>query len=73
MQFCYPAHYSVVAREVLDRAFNFRWIDRAGTENWLAKSPDVFWWSYLKYKIYKQEPTTHENMIERTRDACVEI
>jgi hypothetical protein len=73
-----PAHYSMVAREVLDRDFNGRWIGRAGPVNWPARSPDLtspdfFLWGYLKEKVYKQEPTTRENMIERIRNACAEI
>lgn len=73
-----PAHYSVVAREILDRDFNGRWIGRAGPINWPARSPDLTapdfcLWGYLKEKVYKQEPTTRENMIERIRNACAEI
>jgi len=73
-----PAHYSVGAREVLDRDFNGRWIGRAGPVNWPARSPDLtspdfFLWGYLKDKVYKEEPTTRENMIDRIRNACAEI
>jgi len=72
-----PAHYSI-AREVLDRDYNGRWIDRGGPINWPARSPDLtspdfFLWGYLKDKVYQQVPTTRENMIERIRNACAEI
>ena len=36
-----PAHYSMVAREVLDHDFNNHWIGRAGPVNWSAKLPDL--------------------------------
>lgn len=63
-----PAHYSLVARETLDRKFSDRWIGRAGPVNWPARSPDLtspdfFLWGYLKDKVYKQIPTTREDMI----------
>lgn len=73
-----PAHYSVIAREVLDRNFNGRWIGRGGPVNWPARSPDLtspdfFLWGSLKAKVYNQVPTTREDMIERIRNACAEI
>ncbi|RZC43171.1 DDE 3 domain containing protein [Asbolus verrucosus] len=36
-----PAHYSAVAREVLDRDFHGRWIVRGGPIKWLARSSDL--------------------------------
>lgn len=73
-----PAHYSIAAREVLDRDYNGRWIGRGGPINWPARSPDLtspdfFLWGYLKDKVYQQVPTTRENMIERIRNACAQI
>jgi hypothetical protein len=73
-----PAHYSNVAREVLDRDYDGRWIGRNGPINWPARSPDLtspdfFLWGYLKDKVYQQVPTTKENMIERITNACAEI
>lgn len=73
-----PAHYSAVAREVLDRDFNGRWIGRGGPINWPARSPDLtspdfFLWGYLKDKVYKEKPTTRENMMDRITSACAEI
>lgn len=73
-----PAHYSLLAREVLDRNFNGRWIGRGSLINWPARSPDLtspdfFLWGYLKSKVYQQEPTTREDMIERIKTACAQI
>lgn len=73
-----PAHYSVLARQVLDRDFNGRWIGREGPVNWPARSPDLtsadfFLWGYLKDIVYKETPTTRENMMQRLRDACAAI
>lgn len=36
-----PAHYSTIAREVLNHYFNDRWIGRGGPVNWPARSPDL--------------------------------
>lgn len=73
-----PAHYSVIAREVLNRDFNGRWIGRGGPINFPARSPDLtspdfFLWGYLKEKVYDQIPTTREDMIQRIRNACAAI
>jgi len=35
------AHHSLIAREILDRKFNGRWIGRGGPVNWPAQSPDL--------------------------------
>lgn len=73
-----PAHYSLIAREVLNRYFNGRWIGRGGVINWPARSPDLtspdfFLWGYLKDKVYEQIPTTREDMMQRIRNACALI
>ncbi|KAL1514398.1 hypothetical protein ABEB36_003659 [Hypothenemus hampei] len=73
-----PAHYSAVAREVLNRNFNGRWIGRFGPVNWPARSPDLtspdfFLWGYLKDQVYKEIPTTREDMILRIINACANI
>lgn len=73
-----PAHYAVIAREVLNREFNGRWIGRGGPVNWPARSPDLtapdfYLWGYLKNRVYQEVPTTRDNMIERIRSACAQI
>lgn len=75
-----PAHYSVVARKVLNRDYNGHWINRDGPVHWPARLPnltssDFFLLGYLKTKVYQQMPTTRENdeMIEQIRNACTQI
>lgn len=73
-----PAHYSIIAREILDRDYNNRWIGRRGTIAWPARSPDLtspdfFLWGTLKERVYQTVPTTPEDMKERIRNACRNI
>lgn len=73
-----PPHYSRIVREFLDRRFPERWIGRGSNVNWPARSPDLtspdfYLWGYLKGVVYKEIPTTRENMIQRIREACAEI
>lgn len=73
-----PAHYSTIAREVLNHCFNDRWIGRGGPVNWPARSPDLssldfFLWGYLKDKVYADVTTTRLNMIQCIRNACAKI
>ena len=73
-----PAHYAMVARQVLDRKFSGRWIGRGGVVNWPARSPDLnpldyFLWGTLKKKVYADAPTTLEDMRERIVKACSAI
>jgi len=35
-----PAHHSLIAREILNRKFNGRWIGQGRPVNWPARSPD---------------------------------
>ena len=73
-----PAHYAVTSREVLDRNYPGRWIGRGGPVPWPARSPDLtspdfFLWGHLKGQVYKELPTTPDNMKERIRIACRNI
>ena len=59
-----PAH----ARKVLDHDFNGHWISSVSSVSWPTRlpdlsSPDLILGGYLKDKVYKQEPITHENAI----------
>lgn len=70
-----PAHFSQLARNVLDAEFPGRWIGRGGPIHWPARSPDLtkpdfFLWGDIKSKVYEDVPTTAENMKERIRAAC---
>ena len=42
---------------------------------WPARSPDLtspdfFLWGYIKHVVFKDAPTTKEDMMERIRNAC---
>ncbi|EZA47972.1 hypothetical protein X777_14655 [Ooceraea biroi] len=70
-----PAHYSLVARNIMDRRFPGRWIGRGSYVAWPARSPDLtpmdyFFWGWIKNIIYQQCSTTREDMKERIRNAC---
>lgn len=73
-----PAHYSRIAREMLDDQFPNRWIGRGSRVNWPARSPDLtpldfFLWGFLKDRVYQQRPTTRQDMILRIQDVCTQI
>lgn len=74
-----PPHYSRLVREFLDRNYPDRWIGRgSGFRVWPARSPDLtspdfYLWGFLKNMVYQQAPTTRENLIERIRNACINI
>ena len=73
-----PAHYSLVAREILNNVYNQRWIGRGGPVKWPARSPDLTspdfcLWGYLKNEVYKKKPTTREDMMRRITTACQKI
>lgn len=70
-----PAHWARVVRNHLGATFGRRWIGRDGPVHWPPRSPDLtspdfFLWGYLKDAVYRQAPTTQENMRVRIRDAC---
>ena len=58
-----PPHYSLAAREILDKHLTNRWIGRRGTIEWPPRSPDLTIcdfciWGILRDKVYKNRPTT---------------
>lgn len=66
-----PAHHSLVARGVLDRDYNPRWIGRVhclGLQDRL-----ISLWGYLKNEVHIHVPTMRENMIERIINVCLKI
>lgn len=73
-----PAHYSILVRDYLNRRFPRRWIGRGGPVRWPPRSPDLnkldyFLWGYVKDKVYRDPPTTRDNMKNRIRAAIREI
>lgn len=70
-----PAHWAHVVRDHLNATFGDRWIGRGGPIPWPPRSPDLtspdfFLWGYLKDIVYRDPPTTRENMMERITTAC---
>lgn len=73
-----PAHYSLQVRALLDNIYTNRWIGRGGPVRWPARSPDLtkldfFLWGYVKDLVYKEPPTTEQNMRQRIMDAFATI
>lgn len=73
-----PPHFSRIARDELDNQFGERWIGRAGPVAWPPRSPDLtppdfFLWGTVKDMVYREEPTTVEDMKDRIRSAFTEI
>lgn len=73
-----PCHNHHNVREWLNQTFGNRWIGRGGPIAWPARSPDLtpldyFLWGYTKNIVYKQAPTTREDMQGRIRRVFQEI
>ena len=71
-------HYARIVREFLNNMYLQRWIGRAGPVSWPARAPamtslDFFLWGFIKDKVYKEPPTTREDMKNWIREACVAI
>lgn len=69
-----PSHTARTPRAVLNRLFTNRWIGKYGTVAWPARSPDLsvldyYLWGRVKELVYRDRPTTRENMIERIRQS----
>jgi hypothetical protein len=65
-----PAHFSRTAREELTLQFGEHWIGRGGPIPWRARShdltpPDFFLWGAIKERVFRERPTTIDNMRER--------
>jgi len=73
-----PAHFSRQVRAFLNNTYENLWIGRGGPVGWPARSPDLtkldfFLWGYVKDLVYKERPTTEENMRQRIIDAFAKI
>jgi len=71
-------HWSLIVRDWLNKKFPDRWIGRSGPIKWPARSPDLtppdfFLWGYLKDIVYKERPSTCEELRTRIEQACEEI
>lgn len=54
-----PPHYSLMARNWLNKHLPDRWIGRRGPLEWAARSPDLtpldfYLWGYVKQKVYQK-------------------
>lgn len=70
-----PAHFSIQAREFLDRTFNNRWIGRRGPQPWPPRSPDLnsldyFLWGHLKTLVYLTPIQNEQELRNRIIDSC---
>lgn len=73
-----PAHTSRAARTVLNRMFPGRWIGKYGPIAWPARSPDLtvldyYLWGRVKEIVYKDRPTTRDDMKQRIRAAIASL
>jgi hypothetical protein len=64
------SHSSRIAREELKLQFGENWIGRGGPIPWPARSPDLappdfFVWAAIKERVFRERPTTRDNMKER--------
>jgi len=69
-----PAHWHRMARAAADLLFPGKWIGRGGPVAWPARSPDLtpldfFLWGVIKDIVYRQKPTTREDMKGRICEA----
>lgn len=58
--------------------YHEKWIGRFGPTKWPPRSPhltspDFYLWDYLKNVMYKETPTTREDMKNRIKRACNNI
>jgi hypothetical protein len=65
-----PPHFSRTAREELTLQFGENWIGRGGPIRWPARSPDLtptdfFLGGTIKERVFRERPTTRDNMRER--------
>ncbi|XP_063994344.1 uncharacterized protein LOC135171649 [Diachasmimorpha longicaudata] len=73
-----PPHFALCVRNYLNVLFPRRWIGRGGAVIWPPRSPDLTpldfsLWRYIKDVVYKNRPTTAEDMKTRIRGAIANI
>lgn len=73
-----PAHTARVARRRLNEMFPDKWIGKHGPYNWPPRSPDLtvldyYLWGRVKDVVYRERPTTREDMIRRIRDCILSL
>ena len=73
-----PPHYAKCVREMLHSRFGERWIGRGGPVEWPPRSPDLspldfFLWGYLKRRVYRNRPTSLQDLKENITEECSRI
>ncbi|OXU18325.1 hypothetical protein TSAR_009497 [Trichomalopsis sarcophagae] len=73
-----PPHYARIVRNFLNDRFPNRWIGRGGPIAWPRRSLDLtpldfYLWGYLKDTVYRERPTTANDMRMRIQNACANI
>lgn len=73
-----PAHFSRVAREILNERYPNRWIGRGSPIPWPARSPDLtpldfFLWGHMKNLVYATPVESEQDLVARIVAAAGEI
>lgn len=73
-----PSHTALISRNCLNQMFPGRWIGKYGPVNYSPRSPDLtvldyYLWGRIKDQVYRERPTTRENMIQRIRQAIASL
>ena len=73
-----PAHFSINVREHLNRVYANRWIGRGSLFPWPPRSPDLtvmdfYFWGRIKDLVFRNPPTTRENMRNRIQNAIHQL
>ncbi|RLU20535.1 hypothetical protein DMN91_007145 [Ooceraea biroi] len=69
-----PSHTSRVARAVINNMFSNKWIGKYGPIDFPPRSPDLtvldyYLWGRIKDIVYRDRPTTRNDMINRITEA----
>lgn len=69
-----PSHTSRVARAMINNMFPNKWIGKYGPINFPPRSPDLtvldyYLWGRVKDIVYRNHPTTRDDMITRITEA----
>lgn len=70
-----PPHFARLVRNYLNEQYPQKWIGRGGPVEWPPRSPDLtspdfFLWGYLKDVVFREPPTTRDDMKVRITEAC---
>lgn len=73
-----PVHHTEMIHNFLNNQFPERWIGRGGPIRWPPRSPDLtkidfFLWGFVKNEVYKIQPTTRDDMMNRIRNVFQSI